>query len=93
MLSGDTVVRIDVDSAGVATPANVQVGDPEAHVMEAYRNAVVTQPHKYVEGGHYLIATSPVDTMRRGVFETDGQKVVRYRFGRRPEVDFVEGCG
>jgi len=52
MLSGDTVVRIDVDSTGIATPENVQVGDPETHVMQAYRNAVVTQPHKYIEGGH-----------------------------------------
>jgi hypothetical protein len=92
MLVNDTAVRIDVDSGGIATPAGIFVGDPESKVMERYKDAILA-PHKYVAGGRYIIVTSPVDSMRRGIFETDGAKVLRYRFGRRPEVDFVEGCG
>jgi hypothetical protein len=26
------------------------------------------------------------------VFETDGQRVTNYRVGRKPEVQWVEGC-
>jgi hypothetical protein len=29
----------------------------------------------------------------RIVFETDGKKVVKYRSGRLPAVEYVEGCG
>lgn len=92
MFAQDTIARIDVDSAGVASGLGVAVGDSESKVTSAYDN-VVTQPHKYLEGGHYLIVTSPTDSLRRGVFETESGKVVRFRFGKRPEVDFVEGCG
>ena len=35
---------------------------------------------------------TPADTTRRLVFETDGARVLRYRAGRRPEVEWVEGC-
>jgi hypothetical protein len=31
--------------------------------------------------------------MFRIVFETDGQRVTRFRAGRLPAVQYVEGCG
>jgi hypothetical protein len=87
------VARAEVDSAGVLTAEGVGVGDPESRVLELYSGRVVVQPHKYTgPTGHYLVVTSPRDSMYRIVFETDGQRVVRYRAGRRPAVDFVEGC-
>ena len=51
-----------------------------------------SEPHKYVEAGHYLIVSSPSDTTRQLVFETDGKRVTSYRVGRTPEVRWVEGC-
>jgi hypothetical protein len=52
-------------------------------------------PHKYVSGAHYLtlVPTTPADTLRRIVFETDGRRVTRYRTGLLPYVANVEGCG
>ena len=52
-------------------------------------------PHKYEQGWRYLTVTpaAPTDGAFRLVFETDGQKVVRYRAGRMPEVEWVENCG
>lgn len=32
------------------------------------------------------------DSNYRVIFETDGQKVVRYRAGKLPEVGYIEGC-
>jgi hypothetical protein len=88
------IERVDVDSAGVLTAEGAGVGDVESNVREMYRGRVAVQPHKYTgPQGHYLVVTNPVDTLHRIVFETDGQRVVKYRAGRRPAVEFVEGCG
>lgn len=44
--------------------------------------------------GKYLIATpaASADAGFRIVFETDGASVLKYRAGRLPEVEWVEGC-
>jgi len=93
MLAHDTVARIDADStSSVRTVDGAGIGDSEARIHQLYPQ-IETQPHKYVANGHYLSVASPNDSTRRIVFETDGNTVKRYRVGRRPEVDFVEGCG
>lgn len=92
MLVRDTVARLDVRDSTIATPAGARIGDAESRVLELYRGRVRSEPHKYVEGGHYLIVSSPSDTTRQLVFETDGKRVTSYRVGRTPEVRWVEGC-
>jgi hypothetical protein len=92
MLVRDTVARLDVRDSTIATAAGARVGDTEARVLALYRGRVSTEPHKYVEGGHYLVVQSPGDSARRLVFETDGRRVTSYRVGRMPEVMWVEGC-
>jgi hypothetical protein len=94
MLVNDTIVRVQVDSAGIPTEAGAAVGDPEPRVLELYHDRIATEPHKYMgPTGHNLVVTDRADTLRRLVFETDGQTVIRYRVGLRPSVDWVEGCG
>lgn len=44
-----------------------------------------------MQGAEFLILTAP-DTMYGIVFETDGIAVTNYRAGRRPAVEFGEGC-
>jgi hypothetical protein len=93
MIISDTVMRVEVDSTGVRTAEGAQVGDTEAHVLELYRGRISVEPHKYTgPEGHYLVVSSPDDTLHRIIFETDGQHVTRYRAGRRPAVEYVEGC-
>ena len=86
------VARVDVDSAGTATDAGARVGDAEADVQRAYGGRAVVTPHKY-ETGHYLTVTDAADSAFALVFETRGGTVTRYRAGRRPQVEYVEGCG
>lgn len=87
------IERVDVDSAGVLTAEGAGVGDAESRVLDLYRGRVGVQPHKYTgPRGHYLVVTNPGDTLHRIIFETDGQRVLKYRAGRRPAVEFVEGC-
>jgi hypothetical protein len=85
--------RIDVDTTGVLTAEGAGVGDSESRVLELYRGRVRVEPHKYTgPEGHYLIVSHPTDTLFLIIFETDGKRVERYRAGRRPAVEFVEGC-
>lgn len=92
MLVRDSLARIDVRDSSWATDEGARVGDTEARVNELYGARVATSPHKYTgPQGHYMTVT-PADSGYRIVFETDGQRVVNWRVGRVPEVEWVEGC-
>lgn len=92
MLVRDSLARIDVRDTTWATDEGVRIGDTEARVTEVYGDRVTTSPHKYTgPQGHYMTVAA-ADTGYRIVFETDGQRVVNWRVGRTPEVDWVEGC-
>jgi hypothetical protein len=93
MIVGGQVARVEVTDTTVATETGARVGDTEARINALYPGRVRTDPHKYVDG-HYLIIRrgTGADSIYRLVFETDGQRVTRYRSGRFPEVEWVEGC-
>jgi hypothetical protein len=93
MIVQDSVARVDIVEPGILTSEGAGVGDPESRVLALYGSRAKVQPHKYTgPTGHYVIVETPGDTLHRVVFETDGQIVTLYRAGRRPAVDFVEGC-
>lgn len=58
-----------------------------------YPGRVAVRPHKYTDG-HYLEVrpTGPDAPTHLIIFETDGSVVERFRGGRRPQVEYVEGC-
>jgi len=88
------IARIDVDTGTVTTEDGVKIGDTEDRVKSVYGDELQIQPHKYIEGGHYM--TVKGDSASAGkaiVFETDGKRVTMFRAGRIPEVEWVEGCG
>ena len=91
MVVKDTVARIDVDTTGVLTEKGAGVGATEQRISELY-GPVKVEFHKYRPDGRNLIVIDPADSMLRIIFETDSGRVVRYRAGRRPPVDYVEGC-
>jgi hypothetical protein len=94
MIEKGTISRIDITrGSSVVTAAGAKIGDSEARIKSLYPGLVTTQPHKYTDG-HYLVVT-PGSAEEKGfriVFETDGSKVLRYRSGRTPAVEYVEGC-
>lgn len=95
MVENGLVVRVDVDSAGVATDRGAQVGMHEPEIRRLYPEGLVVRPHKYDEGGRYLVVVprAAADSAYRIVFEVDGQgRVLRYRAGILPAVEYVEGC-
>ena len=91
MTEGGRIVRVDVDdSSSVATARGARVGWTEARVLALYPGARV-EPHKY-EDGHYLTVRAVGDSSLAIVFETSKGRVTKYRTGRRPAVEYVEGC-
>ncbi len=92
MVENGRVVRVDVDSAGIRTEAGGEVGMSETELHARYPSGFEVRPHKYDTASRYLIYREPADSSLRLVFETDGQRVVRYRAGAMPPVEYVEGC-
>jgi hypothetical protein len=87
------VVRVDVTQGTVATAEGARIGDPEARIVSLYGGRVEARPHKYTDGKYLVVSgTDPADRNHRLVFETDGEKVTRYRAGALPQVEWVEGC-
>jgi len=93
MVEGGRIARVDVDSAGVRTATGVGIGDTEEQVQRQYGGRAAVSPQKYGEGHYLTVTPNPSDTSYAIVFETSGGKVTRYRAGRRPQVEYVEGCG
>ena len=94
MVVDGRIVRADVDSAGLPSDRGAAVGMTAAEVQRLYGESLAVVPHKYDTAGRYLVFAPPTgDTAYRVLFETSGDQVVRYRAGRVPEVEWVEGCG
>lgn len=93
MTADGVVVRLDVQpGSDIVTDTGAKNGDAEAHVLELYKGRVEVQPHKYTgPEGHYLVVKGG-DGKVQLVFETDGSKVLNYRAGVEPQVQYVEGC-
>jgi hypothetical protein len=93
MTADGVVVRLDVqDTQEIKTDAGAKIGDAESHVLDLYKGRVEVQPHKYTgPEGHYLVVKGG-DGKVQLVFETDGAKVLNYRAGVEPQVQYVEGC-
>jgi hypothetical protein len=93
MVSKDRIVRIDILSgSSIKTLKGAGIGDSEAKIKSFYPGRIEVSPHKYTKG-HYLTFV-PADRadQHRIVFETDGRKVLNYRVGKLPEVEYIEGC-
>jgi hypothetical protein len=90
-----TLARIDIGAASLPTDRGARIGDKQARIEQLYRGRVVAMPAKYDPRGKYLVVhpIPPADSSCRIVFETDSTtRVTRYRVGREPEVEWVEGC-
>ena len=66
----------------------------QAKIKSLYPGKIKVTPHTYVKNGHYLtfVPRDKTDQNYRVIFETDGQRVTRYRAGKLPEIGYIEGC-
>ncbi|MDY6784859.1 MAG: hypothetical protein SW833_20340 [Cyanobacteriota bacterium] len=96
MVTEGRIARIDIDSKNITTLSGAKIGDTEARIKTLYEGQIETQPHPYINpGGKYLIFVpqDPQERNYRVIFETDENGVVtRFRTGKLPEVEYIEGC-
>jgi hypothetical protein len=93
MLDEGVVARVEVGNPDITTKEGAKINDAESQIQSFYPNRVTIQPHKYTKGHYLVIAPAAAsDSAYRIVFETDGQKVTKYRSGKQPQVSYVEGC-
>ena len=91
MVESGRLARIDVRGGMTPTAEGARIGDEERRIETLYPD-LRRMPHKYTEGNYLIVIPAPTDTLRRYVFETDGERVTQYRAGVYPQVEWVEGC-
>ncbi len=95
MVIGGHIARVDVSDhpspSPIATVSGIKIGSTEDEVKAAYRDAIEETGHPYLETGHYLVYKSS-DPALGLIFETDGQRVTRFRSGLAGAVQAIEGC-
>ena len=89
LFSKGRLARIYVRSRTYRTRKGIHVGSTQRTVVASYGPSLKRSPHKYVRGGFYFKLTVG---KRRLVIETDGRRVMEMSSGRKPEIDYVEGC-
>jgi hypothetical protein len=100
MVEGGRIVRVDVGTPASPSPSPVNtvsgahIGSSESEVKALYPGRIEVTRAPYDEKGHYL-TYKPTDAASRRyglIFETDGQKVTRFRSGLVDAVGQIEGC-
>jgi hypothetical protein len=84
---------LDMESPA-QTLSGVAVGSSEELVYDTYPGRIESQPHLYVQGGHYLTYV-PRDSADQGFrvrFFTDGETVQEIHAGDAQASGAVEGC-
>lgn len=90
LFTRSVLARIYVSTSRYRTRKGIHVGDRASAVMRAYGGRVRSVRHAYVPGGRYLKVTMG---HRRIVFETSATgRITSISTGRKPEVDYIEGC-
>ncbi|MEP0873011.1 hypothetical protein NDA01_24795 [Trichocoleus desertorum AS-A10] len=96
MATANRIARVDVRNPKVKTLRGAKVGDSEEKIKSLYAGQIQVKLHPYTgsRGGRYLIFVPKdrEDQNFRIIFETSSGKVVQYRAGKLPEVDYIEGC-
>ena len=89
MIEDGVVTRADARK-GVKNSAAVSEGMSLEAVRARFRTASI-QPHKYDDDGHYVILSTE-DGRSAIVLEESKGRVTAVRAGRKPSVEYVEGC-
>ncbi len=94
MVVDGIVARADVDKPHIRTLSGAEVGQTTEDIQRIYPDKIRITSHAY-SAGHYLYfePVDPSDQEFGLIFETDREgKVERYRVGRLPPAQWVEGC-
>lgn len=92
MVSGERVVRIDVNGSEYRTLSGAHVGISRTQLHRIYGKALSIEPHPYTAPeGHYLVYRARSEPYGM-IFETFGDPAESFRVGLWDHVQLIEGC-
>lgn len=91
MIVDGQVSRIDVESKVIRLPNGLGIGSLPTEIEAEYGDRVTVAANKYDEAASDY--TVKLTDQLELLFEVSQDRVTRYRIGRLPEVQWVEGCG
>lgn len=98
MVTKGHIARVDIDSERFTTLKGAKIGNTENQILSLYPDRIKVTPHPYVsrppQNGKYLtfVPKDAADKNYRLIFETSENRVTRFRSGKLPEVEYIEGC-
>ncbi|MCU0547426.1 MAG: hypothetical protein MUE44_35570 [Oscillatoriaceae cyanobacterium Prado104] len=98
MVISDRITRIDINNKRVTTIKGAKIGDTEDKIFSLYPGQIQATRHPYQGrspyNGKYLtfVPKDATDKNYRIIFETSKNRVERFRSGKLPEVEAIEGC-
>ena len=98
MVTKGRIARVDISSKRITTISGARIGDNENRILSLYPGQIKATPHPYVsrppDNGKYLtfVPKDGADKNYRIIFETSKNRVDRFRSGKLPEVEYIEGC-
>ncbi|MDP6974928.1 MAG: hypothetical protein QF575_00020 [Acidimicrobiales bacterium] len=93
-VAGGTIERVDIDEPGITTRSGAGIGDSEDRIHDMFGDRI--QATALPDGTGNLLAYVPRDESDkdyRVMFQTDGEKVVRFWSGKLPWAGMLEPCG
>ncbi len=92
MIVRGLVERVDVDNPNIKTPNGAGIGISERELVRLYDGILVKEEGPYRGFTFTYSKDRNQGPASKIIFETDGQRVLRYRAGRVPAVDYIERC-
>ncbi|MBS1265820.1 MAG: hypothetical protein MAG471_01679 [Acidimicrobiaceae bacterium] len=90
---GGTVERVDIDTNEITTRSGAGIGNTEGRIIDMFGERIQTSP--LPDGSGNLLAYVPrdqSDKVFRVMFQSDGEKIVRFWSGRLPWAEELNGC-
>jgi hypothetical protein len=98
MVTKGRIARVDISNERTTTIKGAKIGDTEERIFSLYPSQIKATPHPYVSrpphNGKYLtfVPKDAADKNYRIILEKSGNRVTRFRSGKLPEVEAIEGC-
>ncbi|WP_341734521.1 hypothetical protein [Microcoleus sp. EPA2] len=99
MVTKGRIARVDIFSnKQITTIKGAKIGDTEERIFSLYPGQIKATRHPYQglppRNGKYLtfVPKDAADKNYRIIFETANNRVMRFRSGKLPEVEAIEGC-
>lgn len=98
MVTKGRIARVDIMNKRITTIKGARIGDSEERIISLYPGQIQVTRHPYqrlpLTNQKYLtfVPKDSADKNYRIIFETSKNRVERFRSGKIPEVDQVEGC-